>query len=227
VSLQRLAPFVWQNGGELVDDPNQPTKLALDSAEAKEALQWFVDLRQKHKVVPDQIEEESEDSESRFQNGRTAMFLNSRRGVPTYREIKAFDWDVAALPRNKTAAGILHADAYFMPKSAKNKVATWAFIEFANSKEGQAIVADSGRTVPSLVEVAQSEAFLNPKKKPANSRVFLDTLKDLRAVPVNAAWAEIESTSNDEIERAFFGVVSTEEALTTLLQRTKGQLKSR
>ncbi|RYG45917.1 sugar ABC transporter substrate-binding protein, partial [bacterium] len=98
-SLQRFAPFVWQNGGELVDDRDKPTKLKLDSPEAREALQWFVDLRIRHKVVPDQVEEESEDSESRFQNGRTAMFLNSRRGVPTYREITGFDWDAAALPR--------------------------------------------------------------------------------------------------------------------------------
>ncbi len=29
--LMRLAPFIWQNGGELVDDPDQPTRLALDS----------------------------------------------------------------------------------------------------------------------------------------------------------------------------------------------------
>ena len=32
VSIFRLAPFVWQNGGELVDDPRAPTRLTLDSA---------------------------------------------------------------------------------------------------------------------------------------------------------------------------------------------------
>ena len=31
VSIFRLAPFVWQNGGELVDDPQAPTRLTLDA----------------------------------------------------------------------------------------------------------------------------------------------------------------------------------------------------
>jgi multiple sugar transport system substrate-binding protein len=49
----RLAPFVWQNGGEIVDDPAKPTRLALDTPAATEAFQWFVDLQVKHHVAPD------------------------------------------------------------------------------------------------------------------------------------------------------------------------------
>lgn len=94
-----------------MDHPAAPTRLALDSPAAREAAQWFVDLQTRHRVVPDAVEEKSESSESRFLNGRLGMFLNSRRGVPTYRTITGFDWDVAALPRRKQRAGILHADA--------------------------------------------------------------------------------------------------------------------
>ena len=71
--------------------------------------------------MPDEVEEKAEDSESRFQNGRLGMFLNSRRGVPTYREISGFDWDVAPLPQGKQRAGILHADAYCMPKAERQQ----------------------------------------------------------------------------------------------------------
>ena len=92
----------------------------------------------KHHVVPDAAEEKAESSESRFLNGRLGMFLNSRRGVPTYRTITSFDWDVAPLPRRRQRAGILHADAYCMPKAAEHKAAAWAFIEYANSPDGPA-----------------------------------------------------------------------------------------
>ena len=34
-----------------------------------------------------------------------AMFLNSRRGVPSYRAISTFDWDVAPLPQGRERAG--------------------------------------------------------------------------------------------------------------------------
>lgn len=224
ISLQRLVPLVWQAGAEIVDNTEAPTGLNLDDPNFKRALQWMIDLRNRHEVIPSSIEEESEDSETRFQNGRTAMFLNSRRGVPTYREIKGFDWDVAPLPRDKNAVGILHADAYFMPKSAKNKDAIWKFIEFANSAEGQTIVAASGRTVPSLRAVAESPAFLDPNQKPANSRVFLDTLPIMRAVPVNRNWVDLEGTATEELEKGVYQGLGADEVIASLRRRTAGVL---
>jgi multiple sugar transport system substrate-binding protein len=221
-SLYRLAPFIWQNGGELVvtEANGTPLRLALDSRAAREAVEWFVALQTEHGVVPDALAEGAESSESRFIAGRTAMFLNSRRGVPTYRRIDSFDWDVAPLPRGEQAAGILHTDAYCMAAGAEDKDAAWTFIEYANSAQGQTIVARSGRTVPSLVEVAQSPAFLDPAAKPASSSVFLDTIPLLRAVPVTAAWVEVEELAGDELERAFYGVVPVDEAIEAMIVRT-------
>lgn len=219
-SIFRLAPFVWQNGGDIVDDPQAPTRLTLDAPAAFEATKWFVELQTVHHVVPNQEEESAEDSESRFQNGRLAMFMNSRRGVPTYREITGFDWDVAALPRNVQPAGILHADAYCMPASVENKDLVWTFIEYANSFEGQTIIVASGRTVPSLKAVAESPAFLDPNAKPLNSRVFLDTIPFIRGVPVMETWVDIESIVGEELERAFYGDVTVEEAIQTAIERT-------
>ena len=221
-SIFRLAPFVWQNGGELVvtEQNGTPRKLALDSRAAREAVEFFVGLQTEHGVVPNAIAEAAENSESRFLNGRTAMFLNSRRGVPTYRTIEAFDWDVAALPAGQQEAGILHSDAYCMAAATEDKDAAWTFIEFANSPEGQAIVARSGRTVPSLVEVASSEAFLDPAARPANSRVWLDTVDTLRGVPVMAGWVDVEEFTEIELERAIFGQASVADAIDTMVTRT-------
>jgi multiple sugar transport system substrate-binding protein len=220
-SLFRLAPFIWQNGGELVDNPDNPTRLALDNPDALAAFQWFVDLQVKEHVVPDAVAEAIEASEVRFLNGRLAMFFNSRRGVPTYRTITTFDWDIAPLPIGKTAAGILHSDAYCMADSAKNKEAAWTFIEFANSVEGQEIVAASGRTVPSLMEVASSPSFLDPSQPPANSRVYIDTIPIIKRVPIMSAWVGIEEATGKEIERAFYGQVSVAEAVETAVSLTQ------
>jgi multiple sugar transport system substrate-binding protein len=214
-SIFRVAPFIWQNGGELVDNPAAPTRLALDTPAARQAIAWFVDLQVKHHVVPDAVQEKAESSESRFLNGRLGMFLNSRRGVPTYRQITGFDWDVAPLPQGRQRAGILHADAYCMPAVAKDKAATWRFIEFANSPEGQTIVAQSGRTVPSLKTIAESPAFLDPAVKPQHSRVFLEVIPVIRTVPV----IDIEELAGEELERAFYGRASVDEIITTTIRR--------
>lgn len=220
VEAIRMAPFVWQNGGELVDNADKPTRLVLDTPAATAAMQWFVDLQVKHHVVPNATQEQAEDSESRFLNGRLGMLLNSRRGVPTYREIKDFDWDVAPLPQGKQPATILHADAYCLPAASKNKPAAWAFIEFANSAEGQRIIAQTGRTVPSLKAVAASPAFLDPNSKPQSSQVFLDVIPNIRSVPITPAWPDIEEIVTQEIQRAYYGQATVAEAITAATTNT-------
>ncbi len=219
--LFRLAPFIWQNGGKLVDNLDKPTRLMLDSPEALAAFQWFTDLQVKEKVAPDAVMESAESSESRFLNGRLAMYFNSRRGVPTYRTITTFDWDVAPLPNGERPSGILHSDGYCMAANTRNKEAAWTFIEFANSIEGQTLVAASGRTVPSLTAVANSPAFLDPTQPPANSRVYIDTIPQLGRVPIMTTWVGIEETAGEEIERAFYGQISVEEAAETAVTLTQ------
>jgi multiple sugar transport system substrate-binding protein len=220
LGLMRLAPFIWQNGGELLDDASKPTRLALDTPAALEAFRWLVDLQVVHHVAPDAAAEQAEASENRFMSGSLAMYLNSRRGVPTYRTVAGLDWDVAPLPQGKQPAGILHSDGYCLSARAKDKASAWTLIEFANSAEGQTIVAGTGRTVPSLRSVAESAAFLDPGTAPASSRVFLDALPLLRRMPNLPNWPAIEETASREIERAFYGQASVEEAAAAAVSAT-------
>lgn len=220
-NFYRLAPFIWQNGGELVDDSANPTRLAIDSPEAQEAFQWFVDLQVKEQVVPDAAAEAARDGESRFLDGTVGMYFNSRRSTPTMRTIESFDWDVAPLPSGAQPASVLHVDGYCLAEQSKNKEAAWKFIEYANSPTGQEIIARTGRTVPSLRAVAESPAFLDPEAKPASSQVWLDVVPSLRAVPVYVNWPPIEDAVSKEIERAFYGQATVEEATSAALSITE------
>lgn len=91
-TLIRYAPFIWGAGGEIVDDVDHPTRLTLDTPEAKAGIQWFMDLGvQGHNVVPSEAEVLAEDDLSRFMNGRAAMLMQSRRAVPTLRKLTVSD----------------------------------------------------------------------------------------------------------------------------------------
>jgi multiple sugar transport system substrate-binding protein len=201
-SVIRLAPFVWSAGGELVDDERRPTRFALEQPEALEALQQFIDVRSRHRVTPSDQDREAEDDESRFANGRLAMLLSSRRSTPTFRTIQDFEWDVAPLPVLSEPAGILHSDAYCMASGSPRQDATWSFIEFALGAEGQRVVAKTGRTVPSLISVSRSPAFLDPNAPPRNARVFLDGIPEIRRVPSISTWPEIEDAVGPILERS-------------------------
>ena len=220
-TLIRIAPFVWSIGGELVDDDENPTRLTLDSPEAQVVLGQFLALRSLLGVVPSDIEVEAEDDEARFANGRLAMLLSSRRSTPTFRTITGFEWDVAPLPPFQKKAGILHSDAYCMTKASKNKDAAWSFMEFALGPEGQRIAARTGRTVPSLKEVANSEAFLDPDARPAHSQVWLDAIPNIRHVPALSTWPEIEDASEPILEEALYEGAPADEVAAELEKATK------
>ena len=160
-TMYRMAPFVWSAGGEIVDDLDNPTMLTLDTPEALEGLEKFISLGVNgHNVVPSEEEVAAEEDGARFMRGGAAMFLQSRREVPTLRQIEGFTWDVAPLPVIDEAATVLHSDAFCMAARAENKDAIWAFVEYAAGEEGQQILAETGRIVPVLESVAQSDVFL-------------------------------------------------------------------
>ena len=222
-SLIRLAPFVWSAGGEVVDDPDNPTALALDQPEARKALDFFLDLQLKHGVAPPEREELSTDSESRFLQGKLGMYLDSRKAVPGLREITDFEWDVAPLP---VAPGgepttILHGDAYCMAAESENKEEAWTFIEFAMGVEGQTILAESGRTVPSRLDVADSPAFLEPEEPPASSAVFVEAIPSIRSVPHTATWPQVEKAGDELLASVYYGRVDREAGITQLIEETK------
>ena len=68
-TIIRLAPFVWANGGEIVDDRANPTRFTLGTPAAIDTMEKLFDLRRTHGVTPSEEEVESEDDETRFQNG--------------------------------------------------------------------------------------------------------------------------------------------------------------
>ena len=200
----RLAPFIWSNGGEVVDDEQNPTRFTLNTPQAEEAIAQLFYLRTVFGAVPNDEEVEAEDFESRFANGRLAMFLDSRRAVPMFREAAKFDWDVVSLPYYDKPASILHSDAYCMTKGSKVKDAAWRFVEYAVGPEGSPVIAKTGRTVPSLKKVAESDAFLDPGQKPANSQAFLDAIATIQHVPTISTWPEIEDVTDGLLENGMY-----------------------
>jgi multiple sugar transport system substrate-binding protein len=224
VEIIRLAPFIWSNGGEIVDDPVQPTRFTIGSLKAIQPIQAFLDLRGVAGVTPTDEEAESADFESRFLDGTLAMMMESRKVVPSFRTITDFEWDVAQLPVYREPSTILHSDAYCMTAASEHPDQAWTFLEFALGERGQSIATSTGRTVPSLRSVAERKAFLDPELPPASSRVFLDAIPSIRAVPHIETWPEIEDVVNALLEEAYYepsGSGEAGELVVAILDQTR------
>lgn len=221
--LIRIAPFVWSNGGELVDDPEAPTTLTIQEGRAREALDWFLDLQLVHGVAPPDVEEQSEDAAARFVRGRLGMYLDSRQIVPTLRTIEDFAWDVAPLPvaPGGTPVTMLHSDAYCIAAGTGNEDVAWTFIEFAMSREGQEIVMETGRTVPSRKDILASDAFVDPALPPGNSDVYASNAEIARATPSTASWSQVEKRADELLAQLFYGRVDREDGIRRLIAETR------
>ncbi len=205
-SVIRIAPFVWANGGEVVDDIAAPSRFTLGEPAAREALEYIVGLVHDG-LTPTEAEASSQDLETRFASGNLGMYLSSRRDTPVFREVRGLDWDIAPLPRAPGGgrAGILHSDAYCISKDAKAPLEDIAeFVGFAIGREGQTVTALGGRTVPSLKQVARSGAFLDPTQPPEHSDVFIKTIPLLRRTPVIPTWPEIEDLAQEILTRLYY-----------------------
>lgn len=211
----RLAPFVWSNGGEVVDDTHRPTTFTLDEPRAREAVGFVVGLV-RDGVVPTAEEVAAADLETRFETGKLAMLLSSRVDTPRFREVAGLRWDVAPLPVADEPANILHSDAYCMSAEPENAQLAADFIAFAAGRQGQTLAALGGRTVPSLRSVARSPAFLDPTQEPRRAKVWLDAVPHLRRTPVWPTWPEIEDVSEEQLIRAFYDDVQVDEVLRRL-----------
>ena len=220
-TMIRVAPFVWSNGGEIVDDPQQPTRFTFDTPQARDALRNLFDLRMAYGVVPTDDEVEAEDNESRFVNGRLAMLLESRRVTTTFRTITDFEWDVAPVPTYGQPGGILHSDAYCITSGSDDRDDAWRFVEFAMSEEGQRIIAATGRTVPSNIAVAQSPAYLDPNQPPSNAQVWLDAIPHLRHVPTISTWPEIEDVTGGILENGLYRGDALDDVVGALDEQTR------
>lgn len=128
-----------------------------------------------------------------FVQGEIGMLVDGRWDVTYFRDPQSginFTWDVCPLPmyrdydadgfgaeRNVTVHGIEagHSGSVGLciNNNSKLKAASWKFIEFVGSEEGQSAQAAKGFAIPLQSELANSEVFLQSENMPRNSEIFI------------------------------------------------------
>ncbi|MEI8189443.1 MAG: extracellular solute-binding protein, partial [candidate division NC10 bacterium] len=128
--------FIMQNGGRA--SSRDFKKVYLGEKPAIEAVQFWTDMANKHKVLP--RHRTFPQSVQDFAAGNTAMLIHSTGNLRFVRDSAKFEWGVAFLPKHKQqAVAIGGAGFYIFKKASKEKQeAAWQFAKFACSPEMQA-----------------------------------------------------------------------------------------
>ena len=216
----RYPQWVYQNGGNVFDDPLNPTEFMMDAPEAIEAIQFIADMILDDGSVPsfDAMAQLGSTTEL-FSTGRVAMVMTNAARIPTFMDAD-FAWDVAPLPAGPAGirANTLGGAGYVMSATSDHPEAAWTFLKFLAGTEGQSIFASTGVAVPaSYADPAVAATFVNACPETVSCEVFISETDRGRLAPMFPDWREIESTIvTPHLDLIYTGEMSAEEALTQM-----------
>ena len=187
-----LQSFVWSNGADWIDESK--TKVTIDDPKFAEALQYFADLQNVHKVTPSIEDSQTLDTYQRWMKGEMGFFPVGPWDMSTY-ETLPFDYDLIPYPAGSTGKSATWTGSLGIGVSSKSKAPEEA-VELVNyltaSREGMEQLVNAKVQIPNLIDMAKEWAN-NSTTKPANKEEFLQIVEDYgRVLPghytYNAEW---------------------------------------
>lgn len=177
-----LEAWIIANGGTFFSEDGR--KSLLDSKEAIEAVQFYVDLSMKHKVSPKpsgittRVRSDAQDPIMMFLAERAAMIFFPRWFAALLPEHERINWGMLTPPLRKGQPRRLLSRGmvgYGISSKTNHLQESWRFMEFLLGPKGQKIRADFGLGIPSHIKIAESEYFLyNPEHPAGINRKFID-----------------------------------------------------
>jgi multiple sugar transport system permease protein len=188
-------PLVLENilqtfGGDIFDKGDF-REMTIDSPESVKALEMIQRMRFVDKTVYPAAGTAASDANTQlFFTGKVAALGPvGRWATPHFRGtgpgdpgITSFDWDVVPLPHGKNTVSDIAVVAWVMSSTTKHPAEAFDLLHFLTGPGGQSSMAKLGLAVPSIKEVAKSDAFM--VGKPAHTQLFLDMVKYGKISPI-------------------------------------------
>lgn len=198
VLYKKFLPFVWSNGGDVLDASGRP---ALASPAGVEALAFYRSL------VPFSLMERQDQLDQAFLEGRLAVTISGGwLGKRLAEKETAFRWSTVALPRPRAdappAASFAGAEMLAVPAGAANGADALALALFLVEGPRALAIARAERSVmPAAIDAAaRADDGAHP-----DERIYLDVLRTAKAPPAHPDWVDMQEAINASIEEVLFG----------------------
>ena len=211
-NIDIFACFYFSSGGEWLDSTG---KLAIGGTTGQKALQFMVDLINKHKVAAYM----SGYWDADFGAGKTAMYYTSSPGLSYTESAVAgkFEWAVAPLPSSDAkfkGTPVAGTDLAIYSKSTKaEQDAAWTFVKWMVEPMQTAKWAIGTSYIP----VRKSAIYLNIMKehfaKNPKAEQSLKQLNNIKYDPNLSAWNGIRGDISTAVQKAILAKATVAEAL--------------
>lgn len=193
---QEYLPFLWSNGGEVMDAQGA---FQLNSPQAVEAL-TFYDSFFEEGLSPTSVPE-GFDITPAFVSGTHPMFFSGPWHLSLIRDAGGAElegkWAVAPIPAKVSSTSFVGGANLVVYKNSENKDLAWAFVQYLSDPATQ-VAWFSEVTVLPAVAAAWDDPTL---KSDPNVAMFGEQLKSTMAQPAIATWSEIAAGLNSTLEK--------------------------
>jgi multiple sugar transport system substrate-binding protein len=213
---QEYVPFLWSNGGQIMDDQGA---FHLNSPEAVEALTFynsFFDEALTPTTVP-----EGFDITPAFVAGTHPMFFSGPWHVGLITEAGGTDlegnWALAPMPSKVSATSFVGGANLVVYEASENKDLAWKFVEFLTNPDTQVDWYGEATVLPA-VQAAWDDPELAADENVAK---FGEQLQDTQAQPALSTWNEISAAINAALEKMTAGDLDPQGAADEMQQEAE------
>lgn len=214
-TLRGLSPFIYSGGGEIFDDDENPTSLALSEDDSRDALTRTLELlRDASLNLTDEQLVQATPVEW-FKRGKLGMVAGFRELTPELRQVDGLNFDVMPMPILEDDATVGDITGLCVSPEAPSIAKAADFLVYVVSRESVARVAAEGYLAPANLPVAVSDDFLQPTQMPAHAGVFTRSVRSMVVPPLVDDWPALERAVAVSLKALLTVTVPDVEALTT------------
>lgn len=206
--------FLWNNGGDILDDSG---KSRLSEPASVEALQYLVDLVKAGGSQPKPEGFTREQVIEMFKGGQLSMYptgpwLNAmiKADNPTLK------YAFAQFPVNKTnpPKTVAVTDSLGLSAACANKAEAWQFVQFMYKTDYRQKFDETEGMLPELTSVSASAYYQAADYKP-----FVDALANAKFQPQHPKFEQIQQIMTTAVQKALTGEATPQAALDEATQK--------
>jgi len=212
VSWQIFVEFLWENGGRIFSEDGRRSRL--NSPEAAEALQFYVDLYHKYRVCPTSGMPQIGGSIPVFASQKAAMEIMNQVGLynlQRYAPELLPKVGIAPTPKRKQRVISVYTDWLAMSPQSRHKDLAWELMTFLMEPENLAAYNSTLFFIPPRRSAVRAAKFMqeNPQL-----HQFVSLMEQHgRSLPAIPEWFEIRTGLQSAVSAAVYRTKTPQQAL--------------
>lgn len=210
--------WIWANGGDEVDDVQQPTKALFDRPEAVQALAFIQDLLHRDQTVLTGGADFADSSlngnaTKAFSAGKLGMYARWVSGIAVHAH-DPFVWGMIPYPMGPSPKGVPAADltaaAYSVSPTTKHPAEAWRWVAFMAGNRGVILRMEAHGGLPSRRIIGPAEIKRYQPANFFNAEILFEALEYGRSRLMAPNQADILRAANAELNKIFRNEVAAE-----------------